>query len=81
MAKRKKKFRPGGGRSKRNGQGASAGKSVKRAAVPVNPLKKQLEAMNALRRAMEREKERRAERAGSTVAGRNCIRGGGQAGE
>ena len=81
MAKRKKKFRHGGGRLRRSRPDASAGRSVKRAAVPANPLKKQLEALNALRPVMEREKERRAGRAGSTVEGRNCVRGGGQAEE
>ena len=81
MAKRKKKLRPGGGRSRRSKPAASAGRSVKRAAVPVNQMKIQLEAMNALRPVLERYKERRAERAANAVEGRNCVRGGGQAGE
>ena len=59
MAKRKKKFRPGGGRSRKSGPDASAGRNGERAAVPENPLKKQLEAINALRPVLEREKARK----------------------
>ena len=61
MAKRKKKFRPGGGRSRRSRPDASAGRSVKRAAVPINPLKKQLEALNALRPVVERERKKKGD--------------------
>ena len=81
MAKRKNKFRPGGGRSRKSRQGASGGRSIKRAGVPVNQMKKQQEALNALRPVVEREKERRGGRAGKAVEGRDRVRGGGQAGK
>lgn len=52
MAKQKKK------RRRASGKRRVAAKGIERAAVPVNPLKKQLELVNALRPHAERVRER-----------------------
>ena len=61
MAKQKKKRRTGGKRRKR------AAVSVERVPHPVNPMQKQLEALNALRPVFERARAERERRAGSAV--------------